>query len=63
MKLQEKPIRLISFKDNNAQVRNLFAKSKILKFENFIGHYQNINLVKNSTGKNGPASFNNLLFY
>ena len=63
MKLQEKPIRLISFKDNNAQVRNLFAKSKILKFENFIGHYQNINLFKNSTEKNGPASFNNLLFY
>ena len=59
MKLQEKPIRLISFKDNNAQVSNLFAKSKILKFEDFVGHYQNINLVKNSTEKNGPASFNN----
>ena len=59
MKLQEKPIRLMSFKDNNAQVSNLFAKSKILKFEDFVGHYQNINLVKNSTEKNGPASFNN----
>ena len=58
MKLQEKVIRLINFKDNNAQVNNLFAQSKILKFEDFV-HYRNINLVKNSTEKNGPASFNN----
>ena len=58
MKLQEKAIRLINFKDNNAQVNNLFAQSKILKFEDFV-HYRNINLVKNSTEKNGPASFNN----
>ena len=58
MKLQEKAIRLINFKDNNTQVSNLFAQSKILKFEDFV-HYRNINLVKNSTEKNGPASFNN----
>ena len=58
MKLQEKAIRLINFKDNNAQVRNLFAQSEILKFEDFV-HYRNINLVKNSTEKNSPASFFN----
>ena len=58
MKLQEKAIILINFKNNNAQVSNLFAQSKILKFEYF-EHYRNINLVKNSTKKNGPASFNN----
>ena len=38
MKLQEKAIRLINFKDNNAQVNNIFAQSKILKFEDF-AHY------------------------
>ena len=38
MKLQEKAIRLINFKDNNAQVDNIFAQSKILKFEDF-AHY------------------------
>ena len=54
--MQEKAIRLINFKDNNTQVSNLFAQSKILKFEDFV-HYRNINLVKNSTEKNGPASF------
>ena len=37
MKLQEKAIRLINFKDN-AQVSNLFAQSKVLKFEDFV-HY------------------------
>ena len=36
MKLQEKAIKLISFKDNNAQVNNLFAQSKILKFKDFV---------------------------
>ena len=40
-------------------MNNLFAQSKVLKFEDFV-HYRNINLVKNSTGKNGPASFNNV---
>ena len=54
--MQEKAIRLTNFKDNNTQVSNLFAQSKILKFEDFV-HYRNINLVKNSTEKNGPASF------
>ena len=34
MKLQEKAIRLINFKDNNAQVSNLFAQSKTFKFSN-----------------------------
>ena len=29
VKLQEKAIRIISFKDNNVQVSNLFAQSKI----------------------------------
>ena len=51
-KLQEKAI---SFKDNIAQVSNLFAQSKILKFEDFL-HYRNINLVKNPIEKNGRAS-------
>ena len=50
MKLQEKAIRLINFKDNNNQVSNLFAQNKILEFEDFV-HYWNINLVKNSTEK------------
>ena len=50
MKLQEKAIRIINFKDNNAQVSNIFAQSNILKFEDFV-HYRNINLVKNSTEK------------
>ena len=59
MKLQEKAIRLINFKDN-AQVSKLFAQSKVLKFEDFV-HYRNINLAKNSTEKNGPATFNNFL--
>ena len=59
MKLQEKAIRLINFKDN-AQVSNLFAQSEVLKFEDFV-HYRNINLAKNSTEKNGPATFNNFL--
>ena len=36
-----------------------FAQSKILKFEDFL-HHQNINLVKNSTEKNCPATFNNI---
>ena len=58
MELQEKATRLINFKDNNAQVSNLFAQSKILRFEDF-ALYRNTNLVKNSTEKNGPASFNN----
>ena len=57
MKLQEKAIRIINFKDNNAQVSNILAQSKILKFEDFV-HYRNINLVKNSIEKSGPASFN-----
>ena len=37
---------------------NLFAQSKVLKFEDFV-HYRNINLVKTSTEKNVSASFNN----
>ena len=45
MKLQEKEIRLINFKDNNAQVSNLLAQSRILKFDDFV-HYRNINLAK-----------------
>ena len=57
MKLQEKAIRIINFKDNNAQVSNIFAQSKILTFEDFV-HYRNINLVRNSIEKSGPASFN-----
>ena len=57
MKLQEKAIRIINFKDNNAQVSNIFAQSNILKFEDCV-HYRNINLVKNSTEKSVPASFN-----
>ena len=36
-----------------------FAQSKILKFEDFL-HHRNVNLVKNSTEKNCPASFNNI---
>ena len=36
MELQEKAARLISFKDNNAQVSNVFAQSKILRFEYFV---------------------------
>ena len=39
-------------------MNNLFAQSKVLKFEDFV-HYRNINLVKTSTEKNVPASFNN----
>ena len=58
MKLQEKAVRLINFKDNNTQVSNFFTQSNILKFEDFV-HYRNKNLVRNSTEKNGPASFNN----
>ena len=58
MKLQEKATRLINLKDNNAQVSDLFAQGKNLKPEDFV-HYQNINLVKSSTEKNGPASFKN----
>ena len=38
MKLQEKAIRLINFKDNNVQVSNVFAQSKILKFLDSV-HY------------------------
>ena len=53
MKLQEKAIRIINVKDNNATVSKLFAQSKILKFEDFV-HYRNINLVKNSTVKCSP---------
>ena len=60
MKLQEKAIRIINFTDNNAQVSNIFAQSKILKFEDFV-HYRNINLVKNSIEKSGPVSFNDFL--
>ena len=56
MKLQEKAIRIISFKDNNAQVSNLFAQSKILKFQGFV-YYRTINLVKNSIEKCCPVSF------
>ena len=55
MKLQEKAI---NFKDDNAQVSNAFAQSKLLRFENFL-HYRNINIVKNSTEKTGRNSFNN----
>ena len=58
MKFQENAIRLINFKVNNAQVSSLFAQGKILKFQDFVD-YRNVNLVKNSTEKNGPASFNN----
>ena len=36
---------------------NLFAESKILKFEDFL-HYRNINIVKNSIEKSVPASIN-----
>ena len=57
MKLHEKAIRMINFKDNNAQVSNLFAQSKFLKFQDFV-HCRNINFVKNSIEKSGPASFN-----
>ena len=57
MKLQEKAIRIISLKDNNAQVSNLFVQSKIFKFEDFI-HFRKINPVKKSIEKNGPASLN-----
>ena len=60
MKLQEKAIRIINFTDNNAQVSNIFAQSKILKFEDFV-HHRNINLVKNSIEKSGPVSFNDFL--
>ena len=42
MKLQEKAI---NFKDDNAQVSNAFAQSKLLRFENFL-HYRNINIVR-----------------
>ena len=35
MKLQEKAIRLINFKDNDAKVSYLFAQSKILKMSIF----------------------------
>ena len=41
MKLQEKAIRLINFKDNDAKVRYLFAQSKILKLQYFV-QYRNI---------------------
>ena len=58
--MQEKAIRLINFKDNNTQVSNRFAQSKILKFKDFV-HYQNINFVKKLTEKNGPASFRDRL--
>ena len=40
MKLQQRAIKIINFKDNN-------LNSKTLKFEDFL-HYRNINLVKNS---------------
>ena len=43
MKLQEKAIRIMNFKDNNAEVNNLFAQSKILKFT-FFCKLSNINL-------------------
>ena len=59
MKLQGKAIRIISFKNNNAQLSNRFTQSKILKFEDFV-HYRNTNLLKNSTEKSSPASFNDL---
>ena len=59
LKLQEKAIRLINFKDNNVQVSNVFAQSKILKFLDSV-HYWNKNLDKNSLEKRGPASFNNV---
>lgn len=36
MKLQEKAIRTISFKVNNAELSNLFGQSKILKIEDFV---------------------------
>ena len=57
MKLQEKAIRIINFKNNSAQVNNLFAQSKILTFEGFV-HYRNINPVKNPLEKSVPASDN-----
>ena len=57
VKLQEKAIRIISFKNINSQVSNLLAQSKILKFEDF-AHYRNINLVKKSIVKSAPVSFN-----
>ena len=57
MKLQEKAIRIINFKNNSAQVNNLFAQSKILTFEDFV-HYRNINPVKNPLEKSVPASDN-----
>ena len=36
MKFKEKAIRTINFKDNNAEVSNLFGQSKILKIEDFV---------------------------
>ena len=54
MTLQEKAVKIINFKDNSAQVSNLFAQRKIIKFQNFV-HYQNVNLVKNSIEKSSPA--------
>ena len=54
MTLQEKAVKIINFKDNSAQVSNLFAQRKIIKFQNFV-HYQNVNLVKNLIEKSSPA--------
>ena len=42
-------MRIINFKDNDA------GGSKTLKLEDFV-HYRNINIVKNSIEKHGPAS-------
>ena len=50
-------MRIISFKNINAQVSNLLAQSKILKFEDFL-HYRNINLVKKLIEKSASVSFN-----
>ena len=44
IKLQEKAIRVINFKDSYNQVSKLFPQNKISKFEHFV-HYQ---IVKNS---------------
>ena len=40
MKLQQKAIRIAKFKDNNAQMSNLFAQSEILKFNETLSKYK-----------------------
>ena len=59
IKLAEKAISLINFKENNAKVSNVFAQDEILEFLDSV-HYWIKNLVKNSIEKSSPASFNNV---